>query len=195
MNIESIFNDWISSKSTVLDLGCGDGKILSSLQKEKNIQGLGVEINANNIQKCIEKGVNVIEHDIDEGLDAISNNSFDIVLMSQTIQTLNNPLLALEEVTRIGKKCIVTVPNFGHWKRRVDLLMKGQMPKTVSTQESWYSSDNIHLCTLKDFEFLCKELDITIEEKLFMNSSGKIRPYLSFGPNLLSSSGVYRICK
>ena len=115
--------------------------------------------------------------------------------MSQTIQTLNNPLLALEEVTRIGKKCIVTVPNFGHWKRRVDLLMKGQMPKTVSTQESWYSSDNIHLCTLKDFEFLCKELDITIEEKLFMNSSGKIRPYLSFGPNLLSSSGVYRICK
>ena len=195
MNIESIFNNWIANNSTVLDLGCGDGKILSNLQKKKNIQGLGVEINSSNIQKCIEKGVDVIEHDIDEGLDAISNNSFDIVLMSQTIQTLNNPLLALEEVTRIGKKCIVTVPDFGHWKRRVDLLMKGQMPKTISTQESWYNSDNIHLCTLKDFEFLCEELDITIEEKLFMNSSGKIRPYLSFGPNLLSSSGVYRICK
>jgi len=195
MNIESIFNNWIANNSTVLDLGCGDGKILSNLQKKKNIQGLGVEINSSNIQKCIEKGVDVIEHDIDEGLDAISNNSFDIVLMSQTIQTLNNPLLALEEVTRIGKKCIVTVPNFGHWKRRVDLLLKGQMPKTVSTQESWYSSDNIHLCTLKDFEFLCEELDITIEEKLFMNSSGKIKPYLAFGPNLFSSSGIYRICK
>ncbi len=195
MDIEAIFNNWISNRSTVLDLGCGDGKILSHLQKEKNIQGLGVEIDSKNIQKCIEKGVNVIEHDIDKGLEAISNNSFDVVIMSQTIQTLNNPLLALEEVTRIGKKCIVTVPNFGYWKRRVELMVKGQMPKTVSTHESWHNSDNIHLCTLKDFELLCSELKITIEEKLFMNSSGITKSYLSFGPNLFSSSGIYRICK
>ena len=195
MNIEAILYNWIENKTTLLDLGCGDGSMLLHFQKIKQIRGLGIEINADNIQKCLEKGVNVIEHNIDKGLGAISNNSFDIVLMSHTIQTLKNPLLALEEITRIGKKCIVTVPNFGYWKIRTSLLFKGKMPPTTNLPEDWYNSENIHLCTLKDFENLCRELKITIEEKFVINSRGQARKHLSLGFNLFSSSGVYKIFK
>ena len=115
--------------------------------------------------------------------------------MSHTIQTLKNPLLALEEITRIGKKCIVTVPNFGYWKIRTSLLFKGKMPPTTNLPEDWYNSENIHLCTLKDFENLCRELKITIEEKFVINSRGQARKHLSLGSNLFSSSGVYKIYK
>ena len=115
--------------------------------------------------------------------------------MSHTIQTLKSPLLALEEITRIGKKCIVTVPNFGYWKIRTSLLFKGKIPPTTNLPENWYNSENIHLCTLKDFENLCRELKITIDEKFVINSRGQARKHLSLGFNLFSSSGVYKIFK
>ncbi len=193
MNITNQIENWIKPKSRVLDLGCGEGSILASLQNNKEVKGLGIEIDESNILKCLKKGVNVIEHNIDRGLGNISDNSFDVVLMSQTIQTLNNPRLALKEITRIGEKCIVTIPNFGHWRSRLGLLFKGQMPKTNSLPENWYNTPNIHLCTLKDFELLCNELNIKIEEKRVTNSRGKTSWYITFFPNLLSSLVVYKI--
>ena len=194
MNIESMLDEWIQENDKILDLGCGDGTILSNLKVSKNIKGFGIEIDKKNIQNCLEKGINIIEHNIDAGLKNISSNSFDVVIMSQTIQTLKNPSLALEEITRVGKRCVVTIPNFGHWKARLALLVMGKMPVTKSLSESWYQTQNIHLCTIKDFENLCSELSISIEERKFLNSNGNIG-FHSIWANLLSSSAIYKIYK
>ena len=145
MNIELMLDEWVQENTKILDLGCGDGTILSNLKVSKNIKGFGIEIDKKNIQNCLEKGINIIEHNIDAGLKNISSNSFDVVIMSQTIQTLKNPSLALEEITRVGKRCVVTIPNFGHWKARLALLVMGKMPVTKSLSESWYQTQNIHL--------------------------------------------------
>ena len=195
MDIQSALENWIESDIRLLDLGCGDGTILLNLKNKKGIKGLGVEIKPENIQKCLEKGVNVIEHNIDKGLASITSDSFDVVLMSQTIQALNNPNLALSEITRIGKRCIVTIPNFGNWKSRLTLLFKGKMPITNPLKETWYSTQNIHLCTLKDFESLCSDLEIVIDEKKVLNSKGRTGWYLYLLPNLLGSSVMYKIRK
>lgn len=195
MDIQSALENWIESDIRLLDLGCGDGTILLNLKNKKGIKGLGVEIKPENIQKCLEKGVNVIEHNIDKGLASITSESFDVVLMSQTIQALNNPNLALSEITRIGKRCIVTIPNFGNWKSRLTLLFKGKMPITNPLKETWYSTQNIHLCTLKDFESLCSDLEIVIDEKKVINSKGRTGWYLYLLPNLLGSSVMYKIRK
>lgn len=194
MNIELMLDEWVQENTKILDLGCGDGTILSNLKVSKNIKGFGIEIDRKNIQKCLEKGINIIEHNIDAGLKNISANSFDIVIMSQTIQTLKNPSLALEEITRVGKRCVVTIPNFGHWKARLALLVRGKMPVTKSLSESWYQTQNIHLCTIKDFENLCSELSISIEERKFLNSNGNTG-FHSIWANLFSSYAIYKIYK
>ena len=195
MSTLSVIENWIEDNNTVLDLGCGDGEILFELKKTKNINSLGVEIEEKNIEECLLKNINVIEQDIDDGLDNFSSNSFDVVILSQTIQVLKNPNTALEEITRIGKTSIVTIPNFGHWKSRLSLLIKGRMPVTSPLPESWYATPNIHLCTLSDFEILCNELSITVEERVTVNSYNENKWYLSFWPNLLSASAIYKISR
>jgi len=195
MSTLSVIENWIEDNSKVLDLGCGDGEILFELKKTKNINSLGVEIEEKNIEECLLKNINVIEQDIDDGLDNFSSNSFDVVILSQTIQVLKNPNTALEEITRIGKTSIVTIPNFGHWKSRLGLLIKGRMPVTSPLPESWYATPNIHLCTLSDFEILCNELSITVEERVTVNSYNENKWYLSFWPNLLSASAIYKISR
>ena len=195
MSTLSVIENWIEDNSKVLDLGCGDGEILFELKKTKNINSLGVEIEEKNIEECLLKNINVIEQDIDDGLDNFSSNSFDVVILSQTIQVLKNPNTALEEITRIGKTSIVTIPNFGHWKSRLSLLIKGRMPVTSPLPESWYATPNIHLCTLSDFEILCNELSITVEERVTVNSYNENKWYLSFWPNLLSASAIYKISR
>lgn len=195
MSTLSVIEKWVEVRSKVLDLGCGNGNILSELQKTKDVIGLGVEIEEKNIEECLLQNINVIEQNIDDGLINFSNDSFDVVILSQTIQVLKNPNSALEEITRIGKTCIVTIPNFGHWRSRLSLLLNGRMPVTSPLPESWHATPNIHLCTLKDFEMLCSELLITIEERVTVNSNNENKWYLNIWPNLFSASAIYKISK
>tara|TARA_X000000368_G_scaffold216890_1_gene171148 strand:- start:10605 stop:11192 length:588 start_codon:yes stop_codon:yes gene_type:complete len=195
MSTLSVIEKWVEVRSKVLDLGCGNGNILSELQKTKDINGLGVEIEEKNIEECLLQNINVIEQNIDDGLINFSNDSFDVVILSQTIQVLKNPNNALEEITRIGETCIVTIPNFGHWRSRLSLLLNGRMPVTSPLPESWYATPNIHLCTLKDFEMLCSELLIKIEERVTVNSNNESKWYLDIWPNLFSASAIYKISK
>ena len=195
MSTLSVIEKWVEVRSKVLDLGCGNGNILSELQKTKDVIGLGVEIEEKNIEECLLQNINVIEQNIDDGLINFSNDSFDVVILSQTIQVLKNPNTALEEITRIGKTCIVTIPNFGHWRSRLSLLFNGRMPVTSPLPESWHATPNIHLCTLKDFEMLCSELLISIEERVTVNSNNESKWYLDIWPNLFSASAIYKISK
>ena len=195
MSTLSVIEKWVEVRSKVLDLGCGNGNILSELQKTKDVIGLGVEIEEKNIEECLLQNINVIEQNIDDGLINFSNDSFDVVILSQTIQVLKNPNTALEEITRIGKTCIVTIPNFGHWRSRLSLLLNGRMPVTSPLPESWHATPNIHLCTLKDFEMLCSELLISIEERVTVNSNNQSKWYLDIWPNLFSASAIYKISK
>jgi methionine biosynthesis protein MetW len=195
MSTLSVIEKWVEVRSKVLDLGCGNGNILSELQKTKDVIGLGVEIEEKNIEECLLQNINVIEQNIDDGLINFSNDSFDVVILSQTIQVLKNPNTALEEITRIGKTCIVTIPNFGHWRSRLSLLLNGRMPVTSPLPESWHATPNIHLCTLKDFEMLCSELLISIEERVTVSSNNESKWYLDIWPNLFSASAIYKISK
>ena len=195
MNTRLVIENWIKNGSSLLDLGCGDGSILEGLKENRSVKGYGVEIDRDNIRVCLEKGLEVIEQNIDEGLSNFSDKSFDTVLVSQTIQVLKNPKLALEEITRIGNRCIIIIPNFGHWKSRLTVFLKGRMPVTESLPEKWYDTANIHLCTISDFESLCDELGIVIEERRILNSKGKVSSFFSAWSNLLGDAVIYRLSR
>ena len=195
MDTIEVIKNWIDKESQVLDLGCGDGKILNILTKELGVTSLGVEINQENLNECINLGLNVIQQNIDEGLSNFSNKSFDVVIMSQTIQVLKEPKQALLEVTRIGKESIVTIPNFGHWAIRLNLLLSGRMPVTGALPNNWHDTENIHLCTIKDFEVLCSECGIDILEKRFFNGSGKEKGLTHIIPNAFAATAIYKISK
>ena len=195
MKTLEIINNWVAQNSSVLDLGCGKGEILIDLISSKKIKAVGVEIDSSNINECIASGINVIEQNIDGGLNNFIDNSFDIVIMSQTIQVLKDPKKALKEITRIGDECIVTIPNFGHWRTRLSLLLTGKMPITAALPESWFDTPNIHLCTLEDFELLCSETSIQIKEKISFSSSGNSNIFTRTWPNLLGASAIYKISK
>ena len=195
MKPADVIENWVSSGSRILDLGCGDGSILEALKLNKSIDGYGVEIDKENILACIEKGIDVIEQNIDEGLSNFQDKSFDTVLVSQTIQVLKNPKLALEEITRIGHQSLIVIPNFGHWRSRLTVFLGGKMPVTETLPDKWYETQNIHLCTVADFENLCLELDIVIEEKKILNAKGEVSSISSSWSNLLSSAVIYRLSR
>ena len=195
MDTIEVIKNWIDSGSKVLDLGCGNGEILNILSKELEATVLGVEINQNDINQCIRSGLNVIQQNIDEGLNNFGDESFDMVIMSQTIQVLKQPKQALEEVTRIGSKSIVTIPNFGYWSTRLSLLFSGKMPVTGSLPNNWYNTPNIHLCTIKDFEILCEQSGINILEKRFFNSNGGESVLAKVLPNIFAATAMYKISK
>ena len=195
MDTIEVIKNWIDKESSVLDLGCGNGEILNILSREWESTVLGVEINQDNINKCIQAGLNVIHQNIDEGLENFNDNSFDIVIMSQTIQVLKEPKKALQEVTRIGSESIVTIPNFGYWTTRINLLISGKMPVTGTLPNSWYDTANIHLCTIKDFENLCSECGIDVSEKCFFNKFGKESVLAKMAPNLFATTAMYKISK
>lgn len=195
MDTIEVIKNWIDSGSKVLDLGCGNGEILNILSKELEANVLGVEINQNDINQCIQSGLNVIQQNIDEGLNNFGDESFDMVIMSQTIQVLKQPKQALEEVTRIGSRSIVTIPNFGYWSTRLSLLFSGKMPVTGSLPNNWYNTPNIHLCTIKDFEILCEQSGINILEKRFFNSNGGESVLAKVLPNIFAATAMYKISK
>lgn len=188
-------NDWISRDSKVLDLGCGDGSLLNDLRKEKSAAGLGIEIDAEKIKSCLKKGISVIEQDIDSGLENFGNQSFDYVVMSQSMQALKKPEVALEEIVRIGKECIVSIPNFANIKCRLQLFFKGQMPVSNALPHDWYSTPNLHLCSLEDFEELCKKSNIKIVERKLSKINGEESILMKLLPNLFSEVALYKLVK
>ena len=188
-------NDWISRDSKVLDLGCGDGSLLNDLRKEKSASGLGIEIDAEKIKSCLKKGISVIEQDIDSGLENFGNQSFDYVVMSQSIQALKKPEVALEEIVRIGKECIVSIPNFANIKCRLQLFFKGQMPVSSALPYDWYSTPNLHLCSLEDLEELCKKSNIKIVERKLSKINGEESILMKLLPNLFSEVALYKLVK
>lgn len=145
---------WIPSGARVLDLGCGDGELLAHLA-EKGVRGYGLEIDPDNIAHCLRRGVNVIEADVDDGLRDFGDGSFDVVVMTQALQAMRRPDRVLADMLRVGRQALVTFPNFGHWRVR-RALAAGRMPVTPSLPDTWYSTENIHLCTVADFEDLCR---------------------------------------
>ena len=191
--MNSILNAWIPKNSEVLDLGCGDGSLIASLKNKLNVSGYGVDISEKKIQLSLSKGLNVIEQDIDEGLDNFKDASFDIVIMSQSIQALKKPENALKEIVRIGKECIVSIPNFANLKCRVQLALTGKMPVSNALPYDWYSTPNLHLCSLKDFESLCKKLNIRVIERKLSDSNGRSSFLMKTFPNLFTEVALYKL--
>jgi len=188
----ALMSEWITEGSHVLDLGCGDGTLLAHLADSRNITGYGLEIDDDNLELCIEKGVNVIDTDLNQGLSDFNQNSFDYVVMTQALQTIHRPDLLLKEMLRVGKQGIVTFPNFGHWKVRRSLFFNGILPKTRALPEDWYNSENIHLCTVRDFEKLCNTLDIEVLQRAVVDTKHHSSWLMSLMPNLLGEIAVYR---
>lgn len=190
-----IIEDWVKPGSRVLDLGCGRGELLSHLARHKQTRGYGLEINPYDITACVEAGVNVIEQDLDRGLGNFKDNSFDVVVMTQALQAVHRPDRVLEEMLRIGKECIITFPNFGHWRARFYLAFRGKMPVSKFLPYTWYDTPNIHFCTFKDFEELCWQKNIHILERTVVDSRHRDRWSIRLWPNMLGEIAIYRVTR
>jgi methionine biosynthesis protein MetW len=177
---------WIGMGSSVLDLGCGDGTLLRYLQATRKTSGYGVEIDDASILACVKNGVNVVQSDLERGLSGFEDNSFDYVVLSQTIQAMKNSEIIVREMLRVGREGIVTFPNFGYWKNRLE-VMKGRMPVSENLPYEWFDTPNVHLCAIADFERFCFERDIRILERKVL-THGKT---VSVMPNLLGALAVY----
>jgi len=193
----SIISQWIKADSKVLDLGCGDGTLLDYLQQQRNVRGYGLEISPFNIEICVEKGINVIQANLNNGLKAyFSENRFDYVIMSQTLQATEQPDLLIEEMLRVGREGIVTFPNMAHWSARLQLGLKGIMPVTKNLPNQWFNTPNVHLCTLNDFEVLCENHNIEILQRTVVDHSHKKGSWLmNMFPNLLGEIAIYRFSR
>ncbi|HIL92058.1 MAG TPA: methionine biosynthesis protein MetW [Cycloclasticus sp.] len=185
--------DWIEPGSRVLDLGCGDGALLHWLTAHRNIRGYGVEIDQANVISCLKKDINIIQADLDAGLTDFEDGSFDYVIMTQALQALHRPDKTLSEMIRVGRQSIVTFPNFGLWKHRLYLSLKGQMPVSKALPAQWYDTQNIHLCTVNDFEQFCVEQGMTISKKDIVDYSHKPNALMKLWPNLFGEVALYQI--
>ena len=195
---QNLISSLIEENSKVLDVGCGDGSLLVFLENKKNINGRGLEIGHKGVKTCLSKGLSVLQGNADTDLVNFPKNSFDYVILSRTLQATHKPKEVLKEMLRIGKKCIVSFPNFAHWKCRLDLLLKGVMPMTKTLSEPWYQTPNIHLCTIKDFIKICELLNISVDKAFRLSESGSIKTIdtpESFYNNLFSVEGVFVISK
>ncbi|MCB1741205.1 MAG: methionine biosynthesis protein MetW [Gammaproteobacteria bacterium] len=184
---------WIPRNARVLDLGCGDGEVLAALREQLGVRAYGLDIDTDNIIACMRRGVNVIQADLDDGLNAFDDDAFDVVTLEQTLQAVTYPDRLLKEMLRVGREGVVGIPNFGHWKARVQLTLRGRMPVTRSLPSQWYETDNIHLCTLPDFESLCTQLDIEIIERAALNSDYFETPLTRSLPTLCAEMAMYRV--
>ena len=192
---QEIIQRWIEPDSRVLDLGCGDGSLLANLKLTKKVKGIGLEIDSDKIQTCVERGLNVIEQNLDAGLWNFQTDSFDTVLLAQTLQALSHPDQLIDEMLRVGRKGIVTFPNFGNWKSRVYLSSKGRMPVSKFMPHAWYDTPNIHFCTVRDFDALCKEKNIRILERTVVDLKHEGSLSMRLLPNLLGEIAIYHIAR
>ena len=165
-----IISDLIEKNTRVLDVGCGDGILMEYLKYNKEIDIRGIEISKDNVQKCLSKGLTVIEGDAEKDLLQFPDSSFDFVILSQTLQAVLNPEIVIKELLRVGKKAIVTIPNFGFWKVRLHLLIKGTMPITKNLPDEWYNTPNLHMCTIKDFYNFCENRKIKLDKSLALHN-------------------------
>ena len=190
-----IISDLINENSHVLDVGCGDGILMEYLVKEKKVNIRGIEISKTKVQNCIAKGLTIIEGNAEEDLKQFPDKSFDYVVLSQTLQAFLNPEKVINELLRIGKQAIVTIPNFGYWKIRFHLLLKGTMPVTRTLPDEWYNTPNIHLCTIKDFVYFSKAKKFKLSKSIALRNNQL--SYIKDGnlnlKNLSSNLGIFLI--
>ncbi|MDA9606500.1 methionine biosynthesis protein MetW [Candidatus Pelagibacter sp.] len=190
-----IISNLIEKNTRVLDVGCGDGILMEYLKYNKEIDIRGIEISKDNVQKCLSKGLNVIEGDAEKDLLQFPDGSFDFVILSQTLQAFLNPEIVINELLRVGKKAIVTIPNFGFWKVRLHLLIKGTMPITKNLPDEWYNTPNLHMCTIKDFYNFCEDRKIKLDKSLALHNE-KISSINKFNLNIKNLSaelGIFLI--
>ncbi len=181
----------IPEKCKVLDLGCGDGALLEELKMKRNVSGRGIEISEIGVKQCISRGLTVFQGDIDEGLRDFPDKSFDFVILNQTLQAVKKPDLVLAEMLRVGRKGVVGFPNFGYWKVRSYLILRGEMPKTRSLPFEWYNTPNIHFFTIKDFIIFCRDHGIKVEKKVFLSTEGKGRILGGAVANLFAENAIF----
>tara|TARA_B100000579_G_C22763760_1_gene820328 strand:+ start:435 stop:1031 length:597 start_codon:yes stop_codon:yes gene_type:complete len=164
-----IISELIENNTRVLDVGCGDGTLMKYLKDKKNVDTRGIEISKNNVQKCISKGLSIIEGNAEKDLSQFPNSSFDYAVLSQTLQAFYYPEKVIEDLLRVADKAIVTIPNFGYWKVRLHLLFKGTMPVTENLPDEWYNTPNLHMCTIKDFFNFCFNKEIELFKSIALN--------------------------
>ena len=192
-----IIADLLEENSRILDVGCDDGSLMMHLKKNKNIDVRGIEISKEKVQICIAKGLTVIEGNAEYDLKQFPDNSFDYVVLGQTLQAFINPEIVIKELLRVGKKAIVTIPNFGHWKVRLNLLIYGSMPVTKTLPNDWYNTPNIHMCTIKDFVKFSKIIDFKIYKSLALinKNVSNINKSNLFFKNLFAELGIFLLQK
>jgi methionine biosynthesis protein MetW len=181
---------WVEPRSTVLDLGCGDGSLLQLLSEELDVSGYGIEINDAGVLACAKNGVNVIQQNLEDGLRLFEDGSFDFAILSQTLQTIHQTAAILRETVRVGKECIVSFPNFGFWEHRLS-VMQGHMPVSKALPHQWHNTPNVRVLTIKDFEALAPEVGIEILDRVVLHGGKSVR----WGVNWRGSLAVYRIKK
>jgi methionine biosynthesis protein MetW len=183
-----IIENWTHQNSKVLDLGCGDGSLLNYLKEKKDIKGFGIEKNKDNWLLSLKNNIDVIQMDLEAGLAGFETNSFDLVILSRTIQSMNHIEEIIHEMMRVGKEVIITFPNFGYWKNRFQ-IMQGNMPVSDELPYKWFETPNIHLCTIQDFDNLCRENKIKVEQRLILTDKKSV----NFCPNLFGALALYKL--
>jgi methionine biosynthesis protein MetW len=188
--------DMIESGSRVLDVGCGDGALLAYLAREKRVDARGIELSQSGVNACVRHGLSVIQGDADHDLSAFPDGAFDVVVLSQTLQATRRPRHVVEELLRIGKRAIVSFPNFGFWRIRCALMLRGRMPVTELLNHPWYETPNIHLCTIRDFVALVEEIGARIERGVPLDRHGRMLSFDTRGrlANLLAEQGIFVLC-
>jgi methionine biosynthesis protein MetW len=188
--------EMIEPGSRVLDIGCGDGALLAYLARQKSVDGRGIELSQSGVNACVGHGLSVIQGDADRDLEAYPAGAFDVVVLSQTLQATHRPRRVVEELVRIGRRAIVSFPNFGFWRIRLKLLLSGRMPVSHCLAHPWHETPNIHLCTIRDFVALCDEIGVRVDRSVTLDRHGQ--PY-SLDPrgslaNLLAEQGIFVLC-
>jgi methionine biosynthesis protein MetW len=188
---QEIISDWVKAEASVLDLGCGDGELLTRLVRDKQVRAQGIELSEQAIHQCVARGVSVFQEDIDTGLAEYADKSFDYVILNQTFQQVKKPDFVLHEALRVGKQSIVGFPNFVHLRARLQIFFQGKVPVTPSLPYEWYDTPNLHFLSIADFRGYCKKREVSIAQELFIARNERVR----FLPNLFAEVGLFLLSK